>query len=72
MAKRLTRFILLALVLGIIAGWAINAAIDDGTPQSARLYAVTSGFFELFGLPMTLPPGTPISVGSGSAWPAHP
>jgi Na+/H+-dicarboxylate symporter len=34
-AKRLTRFILLALVLGIIAGWAINAAIDDGTPNSA-------------------------------------
>ena len=36
MAKRLTRFILLALVLGIIAGWAINAAIDDGTPASAE------------------------------------
>ena len=35
MAKRLTRFILLALVLGMIAGWAINAAIDDGTPESA-------------------------------------
>src|SRR5438105_9228930 len=35
MAKRLTRFILIALVLGIIAGWATNAAIDDGTPQSA-------------------------------------
>jgi len=35
MAKRLTRFILLALVLGLIAGWAINAAIDDGTPESA-------------------------------------
>ena len=35
MAKNLTRFILLALVLGIIAGWAINAAIDDGTPASA-------------------------------------
>jgi Na+/H+-dicarboxylate symporter len=35
MAKRLTRFILLALVLGIIAGWAINAAIDDGTPARA-------------------------------------
>jgi Na+/H+-dicarboxylate symporter len=35
MAKRLTRFILLALVLGLIAGWAINAAIDDGTPASA-------------------------------------
>jgi Na+/H+-dicarboxylate symporter len=35
-AKKLTRFILLALVLGIIAGWAINAAIDDGTPESAE------------------------------------
>jgi Na+/H+-dicarboxylate symporter len=34
-AKKLTRFILLALVLGIIAGWAINAAIDDGSPRSA-------------------------------------
>src|SRR6476619_4945080 len=36
MAKRLTRYSLLALVLGIIAGWAINAAIDDGTPASAE------------------------------------
>ena len=35
MAKRLTRYILIALVLGLIAGWAINAAIDDGTPTSA-------------------------------------
>ncbi|MEO6224335.1 MAG: dicarboxylate/amino acid:cation symporter [Sphingomicrobium sp.] len=35
MAKRLTQFILLALALGVIAGWAINAAIDDGTPASA-------------------------------------
>jgi Na+/H+-dicarboxylate symporter len=35
MGKRLTRYILIALVLGIIAGWAINAAIDDGTPASA-------------------------------------
>src|SRR5215212_5646729 len=41
MAKRLTRYILIALVLGVIAGWAINAAIDDGTPQSAeRLKAI--------------------------------
>ncbi|HKP33676.1 MAG TPA: dicarboxylate/amino acid:cation symporter [Sphingomicrobium sp.] len=36
MAKKLTRFILIALVLGVIAGWAINAAIDDGTPASAE------------------------------------
>jgi Na+/H+-dicarboxylate symporter len=35
MAKTLTRYILIALVLGLIAGWAINAAIDDGTPASA-------------------------------------
>jgi Na+/H+-dicarboxylate symporter len=35
MGKRLTRYILIALVLGLIAGWAINAAIDDGTPASA-------------------------------------
>jgi Na+/H+-dicarboxylate symporter len=35
MAKNLTRYILFALVLGIIAGWATNAAIDDGTPASA-------------------------------------
>ena len=35
MAKRLTRYILIALVLGIIAGWAINASIDDGSPPSA-------------------------------------
>ena len=36
MAKRLTRYILIALVLGVIAGWAINAAIDDGTQKSAE------------------------------------
>jgi Na+/H+-dicarboxylate symporter len=35
LAKRLTRYIILALILGIIAGWAVNAAIDDGTPASA-------------------------------------
>src|SRR6476646_1649636 len=35
MAKRLTRYILIALVLGVIAGWVINSAIDDGTPASA-------------------------------------
>ncbi|MFL6720815.1 MAG: dicarboxylate/amino acid:cation symporter [Sphingomonas sp.] len=41
MAKRLTRYILIALVLGLIAGWSINAAIDDGAPESAaRLKAI--------------------------------
>ena len=36
MAKKLTRYILIALVLGLIVGWVINAAIDDGTPASAE------------------------------------
>ncbi|MCF2514047.1 dicarboxylate/amino acid:cation symporter [Sphingomonas sp. G124] len=36
MAKNLTRYILFALVLGIVAGWATNAAIDDGSAQSAE------------------------------------
>jgi Na+/H+-dicarboxylate symporter len=36
LATKLTRYILLALVLGVIAGWATNAAIDDGSPQSAE------------------------------------
>jgi len=35
MATRLTRYILIALVLGVIAGWAVNAAIDDGTAEAA-------------------------------------
>src|SRR5256885_2066147 len=35
MAKRLTRYILLALILGVVVGWVINAAIDDGTPEAA-------------------------------------
>ena len=36
MATKLTRYILIALVLGLIAGWAINAVIDDGSPASAE------------------------------------
>jgi putative ABC transport system permease protein len=32
---------------------------DDGTPLRARVYAVSEGFFELFGLPMTLGGFTP-------------
>ena len=35
MASKLTRYILFALVLGIIAGWATHAAIDNGSPESA-------------------------------------
>jgi Na+/H+-dicarboxylate symporter len=36
MAKRLTRYILVALVLGILVGWALNYTIDDGSAASAE------------------------------------
>ena len=45
MAKRLTTYILIGLVLGLIAGWAINAGIDAGTPESAeRLKTIAKWF----------------------------
>jgi len=44
MATKLTRYILAALVLGIIAGWAINAGIDDGTPASAERLKAIAGY----------------------------
>ena len=47
MNKRLTWYILAALVLGVIAGWAINAAIDDGTPQSASRLAEIAGYLSI-------------------------
>ena len=47
MAKKLTKFILLALVLGVIAGWAINSAIDDGSPESAAQLKSIAGYFSI-------------------------
>jgi Na+/H+-dicarboxylate symporter len=55
MAKRLTLYILIGLVLGIIVGWGINARFDQGTPESAALLktiskwisAVTTTFLQL-------------------------
>ncbi len=45
MAKRLTTFILIGLVLGLVVGWAINAAFDDGTPTAtAHLKAIAAWF----------------------------
>jgi Na+/H+-dicarboxylate symporter len=32
---KLTRYILIALVLGIVAGWATNYTVDDGSPEAA-------------------------------------
>jgi Na+/H+-dicarboxylate symporter len=45
LATKLTRFILIALVLGILAGWAINAGISDGTPESAARLKEIAGYF---------------------------
>jgi len=56
---------------------------DDGTPQHAKVYFVTDGFFELFGLPMTLggfsrdqfvpfTPPPPPAPGAPQAQPAPP
>src|SRR5437762_13477207 len=52
----------------------------DGTPQHVKIYGVTEGFFEVFGLPMTLggfvhehfarpapPPPPPATAGQGPA-----
>ena len=47
MAKRLTRYILIALVLGVIAGWAINAALDDGTPEAAARLAKIAEYLSI-------------------------
>ena len=47
MATKLTRYILFALVLGIVAGWATNAAIDDGTPEAAKQLASIAEYLSI-------------------------
>jgi Na+/H+-dicarboxylate symporter len=47
MATRLTRYILIALVLGIVAGWAINAGIDNGTAASTARLTSIAGYFSI-------------------------
>ncbi len=45
MAKRLTLYIMIGLVLGLVVGWALNTAIADGTPEAtARLKDIASWF----------------------------
>ena len=45
MAKRLTWYILGALVLGLFTGWAINAAIADGSPEATARLKDIAGYF---------------------------
>ncbi|URD61774.1 dicarboxylate/amino acid:cation symporter [Sphingomonas sp. KRR8] len=45
MAKRLTWYILGALLLGLFTGWAINVALDNGTPEAAAHLKEIAGYF---------------------------
>lgn len=47
MARRLTLFIAIGLVLGLLVGWGINLAIDDGTAQSAARLQEIAGYFSI-------------------------
>ena len=47
MAKRLTTYILIGLVLGIVVGWAIHASFNTGTPESAAHLKAIAGWFSL-------------------------
>lgn len=47
MAKRLTLFILIALVIGVITGWAINAGIDDGSKAADARLTEIAGYFSI-------------------------
>jgi Na+/H+-dicarboxylate symporter len=46
-ARRLTYFILAGLLLGVITGWAINASIDDGSPEAAERLKGIAGYFSI-------------------------
>jgi Na+/H+-dicarboxylate symporter len=46
-AKRLTYFILGGLVLGIIVGWAINYAIDDGSAEAGAKLKEIGGYINI-------------------------
>ncbi|MGN6268319.1 MAG: dicarboxylate/amino acid:cation symporter [Sphingomonas sp.] len=47
MAKRLTMWIAIGLVLGLVVGWGINLAIDDGSAASAAQLKEIAGYFSI-------------------------
>ena len=58
---------------GSFAAWGIIILEREaGRIAAWNSFLDVEKLFPLFGLPMTLPPGTPISIGSGSAQPVHP
>ncbi|MGQ2931678.1 MAG: cation:dicarboxylate symporter family transporter, partial [Sphingopyxis sp.] len=47
MAKRLTLYIFIGLALGLLVGWAINAAMADGTVATQERLATIAGHFSV-------------------------
>ena len=47
MAKRLTMWIAIGLLLGLVVGWAINFAIADGSAASAAQLKQIAGYFSI-------------------------
>jgi len=47
MAKRLTLFIVIGLLLGVVVGLAINGWLDDGTPEAAARLKGIAGYFAI-------------------------
>ena len=47
MAKRLTVYIVIGLLLGIVTGLAINGWLDDGTPAAAARLKGIAGYFSI-------------------------
>ncbi|WP_271298847.1 dicarboxylate/amino acid:cation symporter [Sphingomonas sp. CV7422] len=47
MAKRLTVFIVIGLLLGVVVGLAINGWLDDGTPAAAARLKGIAGYFAI-------------------------
>jgi Na+/H+-dicarboxylate symporter len=47
MAKRLTLYILIGLVAGLIVGLGLHAAIDDGSPAAADRLEAIAGYFSI-------------------------
>jgi len=47
LAKRLTTYILIGLVLGILVGWAINASLGDGSGTPTAQLTEIAGYFSI-------------------------
>ncbi len=47
MAKRLTFWIMIGLIVGLVVGWGLNLSIDDGTPASAVKLQEIAGYFSI-------------------------